>query len=401
MADRLTKEQINKIKDKYNVSRYWSWSRVNTFMTSPFEYYLKYVKHVPEDRQDCGYTTLGSLAHDTLDDFYEGKIKYEDMIDQFEDGWITAIDIADLKLDRNDIEHDNKIKDKYRECLEHFFRNHTRYEHKLLIEKPMVAKIGNNVFIGYIDALYKDDNDDYHIVDFKTSSIYSGKTLEEHSGQLTIYAIGLMQAGVPLNKIKCCFNFLKYCTIQYEQKNGTIKNRNVERCKIGESLQSNAKTWLKALGYEDEIDDYLKLLLDANSIEVLPEDVQEKYKITDCHVYIPLDQKLVDKWNDTIIATIHDIVLREKDYDETKSEMVFWDSDESVKSQSHYFSTLCGYSGQLHKPYGKFLQELENRNNGLDLFCGIDKDCKCDTIQASKVICEDEEIVDLSWLDEI
>ena len=81
--------------------------------------------------------------------------------------------------------------------------------------------------------------------------------------------------------------------------------------------------------------------------------------------------------------------------------MVFWDSDESVKSQSYYFSTLCGYSGQLHKPYGKFLQELENRNNGLDLFCGIDKDCKCDTIQASKVICEDEEIVDLSWLDEI
>ena len=29
------------------------WSKFNAYHTSPYEYYLKYIKHVPEDRDDC------------------------------------------------------------------------------------------------------------------------------------------------------------------------------------------------------------------------------------------------------------------------------------------------------------------------------------------------------------
>lgn len=398
---RLTSNELENIKKKYNVSRIWSWSRVNTFMTSPYEYMLKYVKRIPEDRQDCAYTTLGSLAHDTLDDFYEKKIKYDDMIQQFEDGWITAIDISDLKLDRNDEEHDAKLKKKYNEDLTHFFHNHITYEYNLLIEKPIVAKIGNNVFVGYIDAIYKDNDDNYHILDFKTSSIYTGKTLDEHLGQLTIYAIGLNQAGVPLDKIKIGFNFLKYVSVQYEQKNGAVKTRNVERCKLGESLQSNAKMWLKSLGYEDDIDFYLKSLLDLNSISVLPDDVQEKYVVSDCHVFADLNNNLVDKWVDLITNTIKDIYLRENDYEETNNDMCFWDSDENVKKQSYYFSSLCSYSPSLHKPYAAYLDKLEAAKNGSNLFDGVGKDCESNEVSTNKDICHNETNVDLSWLENL
>lgn len=398
---RLTSKELENIKNKYNVSRIWSWSRVNTFMTSPYEYMLKYVKRMPEDRQDCAYTTLGSLAHDTLDDFYEKKIKYDDMIHQFEDGWLTAIDISNLKLDRNDEEHDVKLKKKYNEDLTHFFNNHTVYEYDLLIEKPIIAKIGNNVFVGYIDAIYKDDDNNYHILDFKTSSIYTGKTLDEHLGQLTIYAIGLNQAGVPLDKIKIGFNFLKYVSVQYEQKNGTVKTRNVERCKLGESLQSNVKMWLKSLGYENDIDFYLKSLLDFNSIDVLPDNVKEKYVVSDCHVFADLNNDLVSKWIDTITNTIKDIHLREKDYEETNSDMCFWDSDENVKKQSYYFSSLCAYSPSLHKPYAAYLDKLEAAKNGSSLFDGVGKDCESDKASTDKVICNNETDVDLSWLESL
>ena len=391
---RLTSEELEGIKKKHNVSRIWSWSRVNTFMTSPYEYMLKYVKRTKEDRQDCAYTTLGTLAHDTLDDFYENKIKYEDMIQQFEDGWVMAIDISDLKLDRNDEEHDVKLKEKYREDLTHFFNNHTIYEHEILIEKPIVAKIGNNVFVGYIDAICKDNDGNYYILDFKTSSIYTGKTFDEHLGQLTIYAIGLNQAGVPLDKIKIGFNFLKYVSVQYEQKNGAVKTRNVERCKLGESLQSNAKMWLKSLGYEDDVDFYLKSLLDLNSIEALPEDVQEKYVITDCHVYADLDDALINKWTDIIGETIKDISLREKDYKETNSDKCFWDTDDNVKKQSYYFASLCSYSPSVHKPYAEYLDKLESKKNNISVFDGVGKDCQYDVISTNND-------VDLSWLNDL
>ena len=360
---------------------------------TPYEYFLKHVLKRKEDNDNCAYAPLGGIAHTTIEDFYNENIQYEDMIEQFKDGWLTAIDIANLKFNRADEEKDKSVGIRYKENLELFFKNHVPIKHKLILEQFTVAKIGNNVLQGYIDAVYKDDEGCYNIVDWKSSSIYTGKTLEEHSGQLTVYAISLMQKGVPLEKIKCCFNFLKYATVEYTQANGAIKTRNVERSKLGESLQSNAKVWLKKLGYQDEMDDYLKLLLDTNSIKSLPEDVQEMYKVSDCYVYIDLNQKLINYWEDVIINTIRDIAMREKDYEETLSDKAFWDSEENVEKESYYFAVLCGYSANLHKPYAEYLQKLEASKNN-DFFSGVGSGLNNMATTSAKI--DDS----LAWLDE-
>ena len=121
---RLTYEELEKIKQKYNTDRLWSWSRMNTYMTSKFEYLLRYILKSKEDRCDSCYTTLGTICHDTLEKFYEGKIKYKDMIDDYNDGFTTAIVIADLKFNRSDEEKNKSIGEKYNENLVHFFKNH-------------------------------------------------------------------------------------------------------------------------------------------------------------------------------------------------------------------------------------------------------------------------------------
>lgn len=402
---RLTKEELDAIKKRYNVSRLWSFSRMNTYITSRYEYFLRYVKKIPENRLDCAYATLGTLAHDTLDDYYDGKIQYEDMIKQFEDGWTMAIDVADLKLDRNDPEHDKKLKAKYKIDMIHFFNNHMPYKYKLLIEKPVVAKVGSNVFVGYCDAIYKDSEGNYVIVDFKTSSNsgFTGKNLEKKSMQLIIYAMALMQYGVDIEKIKLCFNMLKYVNVETTLKNGNKKLRTIERCSLAESLSSNVKMWLKDAGYsENEIDDYLKLLLDANNISVLPEEVRDKYKVDDCHIFVPLTQELVDECSDYIISTIRDIMLREKDYEETQSENCFWDSEDEVKAQSYYFSTLSGYSANLHKPYQKYLERLDAMKNGVNIFDGIGSEADSNIASTNNVVCDkNKNDIDLSWLDNI
>ena len=395
---RLTHEELENIKKKYNTDRLWSWSRMNTYMTSKFEYFLKYILKSKEDRCDSCYTTLGTICHDTLDKFYEGKINYEDMIEDYNDGFTTAIVIADLKFNRSDEEKNKSIGEKYNDNLVHFFQNHTVYRHKLLVEKPIIVNINGNVFVGYIDALYKDDEGNYYVLDFKSSSIYTGKTLEENSGQLTIYGIGLNQMGVPLDKIKPCFNFLKYCTIRYELKKGDIKYRQVERCKIGESLQSNAKTWLKHFGYEP--DEYLKEMLDTNSIDCLPDEIKKKYEITDCHVAIDFNEKAIEKWTNFITTTLQDIKLREKDYEETKSVQCFWDDEEDVKRESYYFANLCSYSASKHLPYKAYLERLEAAQNGSDIFSGL-LGSETITTSSSNVINNKSDELDLSWLDNI
>jgi hypothetical protein len=400
---RLTSEELQTLMKNEGVSRIWSWSKWNCFHTSPYEYFLKYILHKKEDRTDCIYTTTGGIAHDIMERRYTGKLPYEQMIDDFEDGWVTAFNIAEMKFDRNSPEKNDKISQKYYENLKHFFMNHTPLKYKPVIEQFVKAKIGDNLFQGYIDVCFKDDEGNFNILDWKTSSIYKGKKAENECGQLVVYAIGLNQQGVPMDKIHICWNFLKYVSIQYEQANGAVKTREVERCKIGESLQTNAKMWLKKLGYTDQVDDYLKLLLDTNDIECLPKEVQEKYIISDCYVYVPLTDELINRWKETIISTINDIELREKDYEETHSDKAFWDTDESVEAQSYYFSTLCGYSPNLHLPYKAYLERTEKAKDG-DVFSGVGSSTveSSPVAQTNKVIHhKDTENVDLSWLDNI
>ena len=149
--------------------------------------------------------------------------------------------------------------------------------------------------------------------------------------------------------------------------------------------------------------EYLKLLLDTNSIEVLPEEVQEKYVISDCYVYVDLTEKLINTWQDAIVNAIKDICLREKDYEETHNDKVFWDTDESVKSQSYYFATLCGYSANLHKPYKEYLGKLEAQKNDMNWFDDVGSHVDNGEFVTSSTILvkDDTDEIDLSWLNSI
>lgn len=399
---RLSFEEIEKIKKKYNVDQIWSYSRVSTFVTSPYEYALKYVDGIKakEDRQDSIYTSLGSAAHQCLEDYYTGKIEFDEMLGQFEDSWTTCYDIAQLKFDRCNDEKNKSIAEKYKQNMFYFFKNHVPYPYKVLIEKPVVIDVNGNIFVGYIDGLYRTDDGDITIIDFKSSSAYSGKALEEHSQQLKLYALGIHQVtGIPLSKIHGCFNFLKYVTIEYIQANGKVKTKNTERKDLGEALQANLKVWIKKLGYEDQMDEFLKMVLDDNGIERLPEDLQSKYKIYDCHVFVNTSEEAVNEFVKETSTIVKDIELREQDFKETRSVKCFWDTEESIKAQSYYMANLMAYSPNLHLPYQTYLKKLEAAQNPSNMFSGLLGSNS--SASSSKVIENSTNEIDLSWLDNI
>ena len=395
---RLTSEELDKVKRKYGVETLYSWSKLETFRTSKYEYFLQYVLRKKPDREDSIYGALGGQAHDILEKFYSGEISYEDMITLFDDSWITCYDIAKLCFVRNDEVKNASIAEKYKENLRHFFKNHKKIPYKMALEKFLTAKIGDYVLQGYCDALYKNSDGKYVIVDWKTSSYFNEKAAEEKCGQLVVYAQSLIQAGVSLEDILICWNMLKYCNVEVSMKNGKKKVRTIERCKLGESLVSNCKMWLKDYGCnEKETDSYLKQLIDSNSISCMPVEVQNKFSIDDCFVFVPLTQNLVDRWNNEIITTIKDIELRMADYNESKSINCFWDDESVVKAQSYYMANLMSFSPNLHLPYQTYLKKLEASKNG-DIFGNLLNTNL--SAQSVKVI-ENSNEVDLSWLNDI
>ena len=208
--------------------------------------------------------------------------------------------------------------------------------------KIALIKFNDNLLQGYIDAWYQDDENDIHIIDWKSSTIYTGNTLKEKSGQLVCYAMSFMNKGIPLSKIHLHFNFLKYCTITYEQANGKIKEMNVERRLLGEKLQTPCKMWLKKFGYD--VDEYLPKILDTMDIKCLPQEVQDKFQIKDCYVEVPLDKDIIKYWNDYVVDTINNIEGAIMNYEIFDDDSMFQDSIDEVAAQSFYYATLSEYT---------------------------------------------------------
>lgn len=370
---RKTKEELNEICKQLNVKTLDSWSKYHCYKQDHWEAFLKYILHEKEDRTNGIYAVSGGYCHDIIEKFYKGEIKHEDMIDLYEDSLLT-MNIAELKYDRNDSEKNEKIANKYENCIRHFFRNHDVIKKPHRIEYFITIRISEDIVLqGYIDFLftekYQDKNGNertrIRIVDWKTSTKYSGQKIDAECGQLVIYAEGVRQAlGIPLEDIICEWNFLKYVTVTYEQKNGTLKDRYIERNSIGESLVNTAKMWLKYFGYEDDIDSYVDTMILDNTIDCLPSEVRDKFTIKDCYVEVPLSEEKIEELKTDIVEVINEFRKKENEYKDTKDEMLFW--QDVTDADAYRLATLSGYSRKLHKPYDAYLKEQEMFQNNTD-----------------------------------
>ena len=186
---------------------------------------------------------------------------------------------------------------------------------------------------------------------------------------------------------------MKYVDIDCEQVNEKIKTRSIERCEIGSKLQNQAKIWLKKYGYEDDLMEYLDALVQSNDIKVLPQEIQDKFEMHDCYVYIDDIWELYDKLKKEIIETISEIndktakYYELKDTDINAAEHLFWDNKESLKEQSYYYNNLSGYNIPTIKPYKEYLDNINAEKNG-DLLGSTQKEFEYDEN-------------DLSWLQDL
>ena len=92
---RKTPEELEKIKQQYGVDELWSFSRLNKYVTSPYEYYLKYILKIKEDKSDGIYAVSGGTVHNIIEKFYKKEISYEDMISEYEEA-LFLFDLAEL-----------------------------------------------------------------------------------------------------------------------------------------------------------------------------------------------------------------------------------------------------------------------------------------------------------------
>ena len=355
---RKTNEELEVIKKRHKVDSIWSWSRYNTYKNSPSEYYLRYIaKETPDRDNTTIWGVSGNYCHSILEDFYEGKIQYSDCIKRYENS-LFEMQLAELKYDRTDEAMNALISDKYENSIRHYFRNFVPIPHKVAIEKFVLIKIGKYVFQSYLDCVYKDENGVFHILDFKTSTIYTGEKLDKEMGQLLLYSIGLRQMGVPIDKLVFEWDFLKYVKVSYEQKNGKIKERNVVRRDMIQEVPTPITMWLKHFKYDEEqIENYLIEAIKNNSFDCLPDEVKEKFKTGNAYVMINPSQEQLDEFAKEVESDLDDLVEKTKEYEVTGDREIF--SHIITQKDSYFYYVLSNFSREKNWIWNNFLEELE------------------------------------------
>lgn len=349
---RLSKNQLEGIKAKFGVDRLWSYSRLNTYLEQPWEYRIVYLERLV--RSSNVYTYFGTICHDIIQDYYEGKHTYEQMADLFNEAIIEWRTGSTGYKFMND-----KVESGYVDNLIDYFANTEIVPHKIVNERPICLQIydkkrGKNVvFTGYIDSEYTDEDGVFNIVDYKTSSKsgFSGKQLKDKSKQLMLYAIGVNQfRGIPFDKIRLRYDMMKYYEVMYIQKNGNWKGSKQERAKwVGTQAKKIEKSLLDE-GYSAfEIEEMVEEATVANSIKNLPQSVQDKFQLKNCYIDVQITEEEAEELKQFVVDKIAECEELENSGDLEKA----FPEPVIDASNEFYFTQLSPQVLKFHKKYAE------------------------------------------------
>ena len=196
----------------------YSFSKLSCFETCKRQYFYNYI--LKTEQKDNIYTLLGSSIHDLVESLQQGEVTREVAIEKLETDF-ELFDILGFKFPSE------KTKENYQKSITHFFRNFEPvHNSEFEIEKEVGFDLEGRKFVGYVDLLLHDSNGGVTIVDYKTSSKYTGDKLIHASRQLILYGIALEHMGYKVNG--CKFNMLKYASVA--GKNGRTKTE--QRCDL-------------------------------------------------------------------------------------------------------------------------------------------------------------------------
>lgn len=380
---RLSKKQMDKIKQERGVNTLYSFSRYNLFIQDSFSYFLQYIKHVPQRVSESIYSKSGTLIHETLQDYLEGKIEYGEMIDKYEEG-LFSFQAEGFVYDCTDKAKNKTIADKYENSVKHFFKNYKPLPYKWLIEKPIVIDVKDDKhkfsFIGYIDQITRMEDGRFLIEDTKSSTEYKGEKKLKESAQLLLYSLGVAQKfNIGLDQIVARWNFVKYMTVTIDLKTKDrttglhkTKQKNCVRNQWVKEAQNDVKKWLESEYELDilELESALQTCIEQNSLELYPK-AAEHFKLDDCYVNVDLTEENVNNLKNKIIKTLTEV----EDKTETAKEYLeiinTSDNDDEIKyfeklldelfwvdikqSDEYYYWNLCNYDRTQHKPWNEYL----------------------------------------------
>lgn len=269
----------------------YSYSKLTTGDECMYGYDLTY--NQKKKQVDNIYSHLGGAVHAGLEDIYNGK--ENKLMETFQKAWVEAEE-KDLKFT------DDTIKRNYYTCIEHYINNFVPEDLQGTQEFLFLIEIQSVWVRGYVDRITRDplsDDKTLRIMDFKTSSKFTSKSLQGYGRQLVLYGYALEQlTGYKVTSL--CWNMLKMVHCEYTGKTSKrtfVQDRNKfvmywkkeiidELCKKGHDIEEAIEIWNQ---YEE--------------FNLIPPELSDKFIIHDALVYYPFTEETVEEMKEWIVNT--------------------------------------------------------------------------------------------------
>lgn len=346
-------------------AKIYSISRLNTMNTCPYQAYLNYVLGV-EGKNKGIYGILGGKVHDVLEGCIKGEKTPEDIKPAIESELMDLEMFGiEFPLDRNG---NPTIRNNWIANMTKFAEEFKTPKGNFDTEQLIIYPLGNNRYMqGYVDAIRHNSDGSVWLLDWKTSTNFTGDHLIEAGRQLVLYKLALEREGYTVKKAS--WVMLKYCETEwksYVKKTKSYKtNKKVSQWKdLIKDLSTPIETALEATGKygEIEIDFMLEEGIQKNSWEVFPPEIQSQFKT---RVYVR-DYEIGQDEIDETLSYINKMIEKYETFGEIESNY----HPCNIEKQSFFCNSLCNFGGKSGqcKFYEDYKAQFVSKDEEEDLF---------------------------------
>lgn len=295
-------EQLKELRDDGNTV--WSISRLNNYNTCPLGYYLTYLAPDRDRGIQNIYSHAGSIIHDTLEQIHIDNTLNEqvELKKSLQNIYTDKLFDDNLNFPKSKDGSDT-IENNWVNSMKHFANNFKKLPFHAETEKLFVYEIFPNTYIqGYIDIVTTGKNGKIQVLDWKTSSRFTGQKKIEAGRQLVLYKLAVEEVfGLEVDKVG--WYMLKYARVHYGKR-----SKMVDRGKWVEQMASQIETQLLKV-YSNELTARfaLKEAVENNSIETLPQSVRDYFRVEPLIEYYEVGDKEIEELKTYIKKTIHRI----------------------------------------------------------------------------------------------
>lgn len=328
MATREMDKRLEEVKAQGK--RLYSISKLNTIHQCKYQAYLNYYEH--EKQRPNIWACAGSIIHDKLEACLHNEATTSDLKSAIDDELenFSLLDI-DFPLDRNG---NPSIRNNWVANMTKFAEMFEPWVGNFETEQLVLLPINDHaVMQGYIDVISHNDDGTVDVIDWKTSSQFTGDHLIEAGRQLAFYAMALEAEGLTVRSAK--WVMLKYYEATWKLKNGKFKTKVGEWRNLAKDLESVVEKKLFELG-KDEID--VSCIIDEM---IKTNDIPEELKSEITVVPYIREYELTDDVKNETMKYITDTI---NEYESTTE----WKSCD-CKSNSYFCANLCSYGGKSGK----------------------------------------------------